>query len=111
MVAIILRLFAHLKEENKNNATISTYSPESRLIAYTGLSKGLRVTRILGDYHREGQIPKLNPQHRGRKASGCPSYVQRDHLLNIRRTINEMNIAGEGVTLAKLEKIASEKIQ
>jgi len=110
LVALILRLFAHLKLENENDPTVSTYSPESRLLAYTGLSKGL-VTRILAEYHRCGQIPRVDLQKRGRKPSDCPKYVWREDLIYIRRVVNQLNLSGEAVTIAKLENLVSQKMQ
>lgn len=94
LIALILRLYSHLKNESLIASAVSTYGPESRLVAYTGLSNGL-VTRVLAEHHRTGQIPTTSSQKRGQKHSACPSYVERCHLINIRREVLLLNITGE----------------
>jgi hypothetical protein len=110
LIALVLRLFAHLKKERSSASSVSTLRAQARIIAYTGLSQKF-ITHIWAEFIRTKEIPQLIPLNRGQRCSDCPIYVQRTDLIAIRHIINDMNAQGRAVTLAKLEKITSEQIQ
>lgn len=110
LLALIIRLFAHLKKERQDGDTTSTIAPRDRLIAYTGLSKGL-VCRVLAEYNRTGQIP-LNLHLKSEpRATEPPLLLEAKKIYEIRTMVMHMNRIGECVTAAKLKERISDLLQ